>query len=65
MIGGGVATIACAPLVGVVAVPLAQALQSRAVAGTEVVKGDTVPTVARLGPTTFTKPGPFGVGRRR
>lgn len=33
-----------------------------AVAGTKVVQGDTVPTVARLGPRSFTAPGPFGVG---
>jgi len=32
------------------------------VPGTAVVRGDTVPTVAHLGPVTFTRPGPFGVG---
>ena len=32
------------------------------VAGTKVVHGDTVPTVAHLGPTSFTGPGPLGVG---
>jgi predicted dienelactone hydrolase len=48
--------------------PLAQAAQgalsaqSDAVAGTTVVHGDTVPTVAHLGPESFTKPGPFSVG---
>jgi dienelactone hydrolase len=32
------------------------------VPGTHVVRGDTVPTVARLGPTSFTRPGPLAVG---
>ena len=40
----------------------AQAAQKDAVAGTEVVRGDTVPTVAHLGPHSFTAPGPLGVG---
>jgi predicted dienelactone hydrolase len=62
IIGGGVAAIACALLGGVVAPPLAQAAQSHSVAGTVVVHGDTVAKVARLGPKTFTAPGPFGVG---
>ena len=62
IIGGAVAAIACMLSTGVVAAPLAQGSQSHAEAGTAVVKGDTVPTVARLGPTTFTKAGPFGVG---
>ena len=30
--------------------------------GTEIIKGDTVPTVAQLGSDSFTKPGPLGVG---
>jgi predicted dienelactone hydrolase len=30
--------------------------------GTTVVRGDTVPVVTHLGATSFTKPGPFGVG---
>ncbi|MGH9069123.1 MAG: alpha/beta hydrolase family protein, partial [Acidimicrobiales bacterium] len=30
--------------------------------GTAVVHGDTVPTVASLGPTSFTGPGPFAAG---
>lgn len=42
--------------------PSAEAAPARGVAGTEVVKGDTVPTVAYLGPTSFTEPGPLGVG---
>jgi predicted dienelactone hydrolase len=32
------------------------------VTGTKVVRGDTVPTVVHLGPKTFTKLGPLGVG---
>ena len=40
----------------------AQATQAGPVPGTEVVRGDTVPTVAHLGPTSFTRPGPLGVG---
>ncbi len=32
------------------------------VPGTEIVRGDTVPTVTHLGPTSFTRPGPLGVG---
>jgi predicted dienelactone hydrolase len=31
-------------------------------AQTTVIDGDTVPTVGDLGPTTFTKPGPFAAG---
>ena len=62
VIGGGVAAIACTLLGGVVAPPLAEASQSHSVAGTVVVHGDTVAKVARLGPRTFTAPGPFGVG---
>ncbi len=30
--------------------------------GTEIVHGDTVPVVAHLGPTSFTSPGPLGIG---
>jgi predicted dienelactone hydrolase len=41
---------------------VAQAAQSDAVPGTTVVHGDTVPTVAHLGPESFTRPGPLGVG---
>jgi predicted dienelactone hydrolase len=44
------------------AVSPTQAAQATPVAGTEVVHGDTVPTVAHLGPASFTKPGPLGVG---
>jgi predicted dienelactone hydrolase len=62
IIGCGVAAIGCALLGGVVAAPLAQASPSPSVAGTVVVHGDTVAKVARLGPRTFTAPGPFGVG---
>jgi dienelactone hydrolase len=66
MIGGGVAAVACALWTGVIAPPLAQASQSQsqahAVPETVVIHGDTVPKVARLGPRTFTAPGPFGVG---
>jgi hypothetical protein len=36
--------------------------QAGPVPGTEIVHGDTVPTVARLGPTSFTGTGPLGVG---
>lgn len=32
------------------------------VPGTEIVHGDTVPVVDHLGPTSFTAPGPLGVG---
>jgi predicted dienelactone hydrolase len=44
------------------AVSPTQAAQATPVAGTEVVHGDIVPTVAHLGPASFTKPGPLGVG---
>ena len=40
----------------------AQATRVGPVPGTVVVRGDTVPTVAHLGPTSFTRPGPLGVG---
>jgi len=40
----------------------AQATRAGPVPGTEIVHGDTVPTVAHLGPTSFTRPGPLGVG---
>ncbi|MGP0107308.1 MAG: alpha/beta hydrolase family protein [Acidimicrobiales bacterium] len=36
--------------------------QAGPVPGTEIVHGDTVPTVAHLGPTSFTGTGPLGVG---
>ena len=36
--------------------------QAASVPGTKVVHGDTVPTVVHLGPTSFTGPGPLGVG---
>ncbi len=36
--------------------------QAGPVPGTEIIKGDTVPTVAQLGSDSFTKPGPLGVG---
>ncbi len=35
--------------------------QAGPVPGTEIVHGDTVPTVAHLGPTSFTGPGPLSV----
>jgi predicted dienelactone hydrolase len=40
----------------------AGAEQSSAAPGTTVMQGDTVPTVAHVGPKSFTKPGPLGVG---
>ncbi len=40
----------------------AQAQQPGPVPGTHITHGDTVPTVARLGPGSFTGPGPLGVG---
>ena len=60
----GVLALAGAALMGVVpAEPAAAASGGSAqVPGTTVIKGDTVPKVAHLGPATFTKPGPFGVG---
>ena len=60
-IGGGAAAAAFIMLTGLAA-PLAQAAPSHAVDGTVVVHGDTVAKVARLGPRSFTAPGPFGVG---
>ena len=36
--------------------------QAGPVPGTEIIKGDTVPTVVQLGSESFTKPGPLGVG---
>lgn len=62
LIRGSVATAAFAVLAGVITAPIAQAAPSHAVVGTEVVHGDTVAKVAHLGPTSFTNPGPFGVG---
>ena len=62
IIGGVAAACALLVLTGVVAAPVAQAAPSHAVAGTVVVHGDTVAKVARLGPRSFTAPGPFGVG---
>jgi predicted dienelactone hydrolase len=58
----GLVTLASTLLAGVVAPAAAQAAQKDPVTGTEVVRGDTVPTVARLGPRSFTAPGPLGVG---
>jgi predicted dienelactone hydrolase len=49
-------------LAGFTSAPLAQAAQTSPGAGTKIVHGDTVPTVAYLGPTSFTKPGPLDVG---
>ena len=49
-------TLAGVLLAGFAAPPAAQAAQKDAVAGTEVVQGDTVPTVAHLGPNSFTRP---------
>ncbi len=48
----------------IAALPTAAAASSssQSVPGTTVVKGVTVPTVTHLGPATFTKPGPLGVG---
>jgi hypothetical protein len=54
--------LAVVVLAEVTAISPAQAAHATPVAGTEVVHGDTVPTVAHLGPTSFTKPGPLGVG---
>lgn len=53
---------AVAVLAGVTPMPSAEAAQATSVAGTKVVHGVTVPTVAHLGPTSFTKAGPLGVG---
>ncbi|HEX4126693.1 MAG TPA: dienelactone hydrolase family protein [Acidimicrobiales bacterium] len=61
-IRGGVVTVACMVLAGMTAAPLAEAAQSNAVPGTTVMHGDTVPKVAHLGPKSFSKPGPLGVG---
>jgi predicted dienelactone hydrolase len=49
--------VAMVVLFGISAPAMAQA-----VPGTKVVHGDTVPTVARLGPSSFTRPGPLGIG---
>jgi predicted dienelactone hydrolase len=49
-------------LAGLTAASSAGAAPANAVAGTEVLHGDTVPTVTHLGPTAFTSPGPLGVG---
>jgi predicted dienelactone hydrolase len=40
----------------------AQGATTGTVPGTKIVHGFTVPKVAHLGSTTFTRPGPFGVG---
>ena len=46
----------------IVALMAAGCSSSNAVPTTAVVHGDTVPTVAQLGPTSFTDPGPFAAG---
>jgi predicted dienelactone hydrolase len=56
------ATIAALAIVVIVGSTAAQAERAGPVPGTEVAHGDTVPTVAHLGPTSFTRPGPLGVG---
>jgi hypothetical protein len=48
-------------LAAVTAVTAVQAAAGTA-AGTEVMRGDVVPRVAHLGPTSFTHRGPFSVG---
>lgn len=65
----GLATLASLLLAGLVTPAVAQAaqaaqaaVQKNAVPGTEVVRGDTVPKVAHLGPHSFTQPGPLAVG---
>jgi predicted dienelactone hydrolase len=40
----------------------APAAASQSAPATHTVHGDTVPVVAHLGPTSFTTPGPYGVG---
>ena len=42
--------------------PASSATSSGPPAGTHIVRGDTVPSVAHLGPTSFTGPGPLAVG---
>ncbi|HXB36217.1 MAG TPA: hypothetical protein VNU75_00805 [Acidimicrobiales bacterium] len=42
--------------------PAGAATTSGAAPGTHVLDSDTVPVVRHLGPTSFTSPGPFGVG---
>jgi predicted dienelactone hydrolase len=49
-------------LAGCSSSPTSPSPQAGPVPGTELVHGDTVPTVAHLGPTSFTGPGPLGVG---
>ena len=60
----GALALSAAVVLAIGPVPLAGAASGTAgtVPGTTVLKGDTVPTVAHLGPGSFTKPGPFGVG---
>ena len=61
-VGGRVTLALATAAVGFVAAPADAALAATRPPGTHVVDGDTVPVVHHLGPTTFTSPGPFGVG---
>jgi len=58
----GLVTILAVSLVVLAGSGAAGALQAGPVPGTHIAHGDTVPTVAHLGPTSFTAPGPLGVG---
>ena len=61
---GGVAlvTVLTSAVAVLAASAPAQAGGAGPVPGTHVVHGDTGPTVVHLGPTSFTRPGPMGVG---
>jgi predicted dienelactone hydrolase len=50
-----------APLLALSSLAAAQPIATTAI-HTHVVDGDTVPVVTHLGPTSFTNPGPYGVG---
>jgi predicted dienelactone hydrolase len=60
--GALLATLASALALAAAVMVGCSSAQAASVPGTKVVHGDTVPTVEHLGPTTFTGPGPLGVG---
>lgn len=52
----------CAPILIALALMAAGCSSSGSAPTSTVIHGDTVPTVAELGPTSFTGPGPFAAG---
>ena len=61
VVGRGL-VLATAAIAFVAIAPADAANRAASDSGTHVLDGDTVPVVRHLGPTSFTSPGPFGVG---